>query len=405
MTTAASSPGRRVPLPIVALALAAFAIGTTEFVIMGILPEVARDLGVDIPAAGLLVSGYALGVAFGAPPMALLTARWPRKAGLLLLMGLFIAGNLLSALAPGYGLLMAGRIVASLAHGAFFGIGAVVASGLVAPQRRAGAIALMFTGLTLANVLGVPLGTWIGQAWGWRATFWAVSGLGLAALAGVALLVPPAGRGDAASAGGLAGELRVLRQPAVLAALALTVIGFGGIFTAFTYIAPLLQQLSGLSPGAVTTVLGLFGLGLTLGNTWGGRLADRWPRGSMLGILAALAAVEALLAWTLSWPPAAIATVFVWGVAAFATVPGLQMRVLAQARAAPTLASTLNIAAFNLGNAGGAWLGGALIAGGASLRSLPLAAAVLALLALALAALGPDRRAAPTLPHLQEESA
>lgn len=407
MTTASSSfaSERRVPLPIIALALAAFAIGTTEFVIMGILPEVARDLGVDIPAAGLLVSGYALGVAFGAPLMALLTARWPRKAGLLVLMGLFIAGNLLSALAPGYGLLMAGRIVASLAHGAFFGIGAVVASGLVAPQRRAGAIALMFTGLTLANVLGVPLGTWIGQAWGWRTTFWAVSGLGLLALAGVALLVPPAGRGDAATADGLAGELRVLRQPAVLAALALTVIGFGGIFTAFTYIAPMLQQLTGLTPGAVTGVLGLFGLGLTLGNMLGGRLADWRPRGSMLAILAALAVIEALLAWTLSWPVAAIATVFAWGVAAFATVPGLQMRVLDQARGAPTLASTLNIAAFNLGNAGGAWLGGALIAGGASLRSLPLAAAVLALLALALAALSLDRRPASTFTHLQGESA
>ncbi|QPF76367.1 MFS transporter [Roseateles sp. DAIF2] len=374
------------PLPIIALALAAFAIGTTEFVIMGILPEVARDLGVDLPAAGLLVSGYALGVALGAPLVALATARWPRKTTLLVLMGLFIAGNLLSALAPGYGLLMAGRVLASLAHGSFFGIGAVVASGLVAPTRRAAAVALMFTGLTLANVLGVPLGTWIGQGWGWRATFWTVSVLGVLALVAVAALVPRAGRAAAGEGG--ASEWRVLRDRQVLAALGLTVLGFGGIFTAFTYIAPLLREQTGLAPGAVTGVLCLFGLGLTLGNVLGGRLADRWPRGSMLGILAALAAVEALLALTATRPLPAIATVFAWGIAAFATVPGLQMRVLERAGAAPTLASTLNIGAFNLGNAGGAWLGGALLAADWSLRSLPLAAAALALLALALAAVG-----------------
>ncbi len=347
----------RLPLPILALALAAFAIGTTEFVIMGILPDVARDLGVSIPSAGLLVSGYALGVAVGAPLLAVLTARWPRKATLITLMGVFVAGNLVSALAPTYYVLMAGRVVASFAHGSFFGLGAVVAAELVPPNRRAAAFALMFTGLTLANVLGVPLGTLIGQ------------------------LVPRTTSGGP----GRRGSWAVLRRPQVLLALALTVFGFGGIFTAFTYITPMLQDLAGFSPGAVSGILFLFGLGLTLGNTLGGRLADWKPRASMLGILVALALVEALLSVTIVQPTAAVLTVFVWGVAAFATVPGLQMRVVDQARESPTLASTLNIAAFNLGNAGGAWLGGRLIDARLPLHVVPLGAAAMALVAIAIA--------------------
>jgi MFS transporter, DHA1 family, inner membrane transport protein len=379
MTSSASTS--RLPPPILALALAAFAIGTTEFVIMGILPEVARDLGVSIPSAGLLVSGYALGVAVGAPLLAMLTARWPRKAMLIALMALFIAGNMVSALAPGYGVLMAGRVVASFAHGSFFGIGAVVAAGLVPANRRAAAIALMFTGLTLANVLGVPLGTLIGQQFGWRSTFWAVAAFGVLALVAVAALVP-----QTSSAGSHnRGEWRVLRRPQVLLALALTVFGFGGIFTAFTYITPMLEELAGFSPQAVTGILFIFGLGLTLGNTLGGRLADWKPMTSMLGILAALALVEASLSVTIALPMAAVLTIFVWGVAAFATVPGLQMRVVDQAREAPTLASTLNIAAFNLGNAGGAWLGGMLIDAGWSLRFVPIGASIVAVLALAVA--------------------
>jgi len=376
-----ASISTRLPLPILALALAAFAIGTTEFVVMGILPDVARDLGVSISSAGLMVSGYALGVAVGAPLLAMLTARWPRKATLAALMGVFIVGNLISALAPGYGVLMIGRVVASFAHGSFFGIGAVVAAGLVPPNRRAAAIALMFTGLTLANVLGVPMGTLIGQQFGWRATFWAVAAFGAVSLAAVTALVPRTGAEDSRTRG----EWRVLRQPQVLLALALTVFGFGGIFTAFTYITPMLEELAGFSPKGVTALLFLFGIGLTLGNTLGGRLADRRPMTSMLGILAALAVVEALLALTIVRPVAAAVTVFIWGVVAFATVPGLQMRVVDQARAAPSLASTLNIAAFNLGNAGGAWLGGALIDTGWPLRVLPLGASTVALLALAIA--------------------
>ncbi len=377
-----STPSR-LPLPILALALAAFAIGTTEFVIMGILPDVARDLGVSIPSAGLLVSGYALGVAVGAPLLATLTARWPPKATLVTLMVVFVAGNLMSALAPTYQALMIGRVVASFAHGSFFGLGAVVATGLVPPDRRAAAIALMFTGLTLANVLGVPLGTLIGQQFGWRATFWAVSGFGVIALAAVALLVPRAAPAGAGRQGGWS----VLRRTQVLLALALTVFGFGGIFTAFTYITPMLQELAGFTPGAVSAILFLFGVGLTLGNTLGGRLADWRPKESMLGILIALALVEALLSVTIAYPTAAVLTVFVWGVAAFATVPGLQMRVVDQARESPTLASTLNIAAFNLGNAGGAWLGGRLIDAQLPLHVVPLGAAAMALVALAIAGL------------------
>ncbi len=379
-----SLPTSRLPPPILALALAAFAIGTTEFVIMGILPDVARDLGVSISSAGLLVSGYALGVAVGAPLLATLTARRPPKGTLISLMVVFVAGNLLSALAPTYESLMAGRVVASFAHGSFFGLGAVVAAGLVPVDRRAAAIALMFTGLTLANVLGVPLGTLIGQQFGWRATFWAVSAFGVIALGAVALLVPrtPSARPDKR------GGWEILRRPQVLLALALTMFGFGGIFTAFTYITPMLQDLAGFSPKAVSGILFLFGVGLTVGNMLGGRLADWKPTESMLGILIALALVEALLSVTIAHPVAAVLTVFAWGVAAFATVPGLQMRVVDQARESPTLASTLNIAAFNLGNAGGAWLGGSLIDAQLPLTVVPLGAAAMALVAIAIAGAG-----------------
>lgn len=221
------------PLPLLALAISAFAIGTTEFVIMGLLPDIARELAVTLPSAGLLVSGYALGVAAGAPLLAVLTSRMPRKAALQLLMAIFIAGNVLCALAQGYGMLMVARVVTSFAHGSFFGIGAVVAASLVSADKRASAIALMFTGLTLANVLGVPFGTFVGQTLGWRATFWIVAALGVASFAGVAALVPK--RRDAAGAA-LSRELRVLRQPQVWLALAMTVLGFGGVFVVFTYI-------------------------------------------------------------------------------------------------------------------------------------------------------------------------
>jgi len=374
----------RLPLPILALALAAFAIGTTEFVIVGILPEVASDLGVTLSSAGLLVTGYALGVAIGAPIVAALTARWPRKATLMALLGVFIAGNLLSVAASNYTLLMLSRVVASFAHGSFFGTGAVVASSLVTPDRRAGAIALMFTGLTLANVLGVPLGTLIGQTAGWRATFLAVSVLGVLALAAVATWVP---RNLPIVSSSSAGVRALLRQPQLLLALLLTVFAFGGVFTAFTFITPMLQQLAGFSPRAVTAILFLFGLGLTLGNAIGGRLADWKLMPSMVAILVALVLVEWLMSATITLPTVAVFTVFAWGVAAFAAVPGLQIQVVNRAQDAPTLASTLNVSAFNVGNAAGAWLGSSLIAADLPLRLLPVAASTTAATAIGIAVL------------------
>jgi len=367
-------------LALFALAVAAFAIGTTEFVIMGLLPEVAGDLHVSIPSAGLLVSGYALGVAGGAPLLAVLTARMERRHALLLLLGLFIAGNALCAVAPNYAVLMAARVLAAFCHGSFFGIGAVVAAHLVPPSRRAQAIALMFAGLTLANVLGVPFGTFLGQWAGWRSTFAAVTGLGVLAAVAVWRFVPPL---PDLAAPDLRRELGVLRQPQVLLALAMTVLGFGGVFTVFTYIAPILQQQAHVSVGATGWVLVLFGIGTTLGNLLGGRLADWRLMPALIGILAALGLVLLGFAWTMQHVLAAVITVFVWGVAAFATVPPLQMRVVQQAGAAPNLASTLNIAAFNLGNALGAFLGGAVITAGLGLPAVSVAGALVAWLGLA----------------------
>ncbi|SAK49499.1 major facilitator transporter [Caballeronia arationis] len=368
------------PIPLLALAISAFAIGTTEFVIMGLLPNVARDLAVSIPSAGLLVTGYALGVAVGAPLLAVLTSRMPRKLALQLLMAVFIVGNVLCAVAPNYGLLMVARVVTSFAHGSFFGIGAVVAASLVPAEKRASAIALMFTGLTLANVLGVPFGTFIGQEFGWRATFWIVAALGVLSALGVTALVP--NRHDAGPSG-LGHEVRVLKEPQVWLALAMTVLGFGGVFVVFTYIAPILEQVGGFSPRGVTLVLVLFGVGLTIGNTIGGKLADRSLMPSLMGILIALAIVMAVFATTSHSQTGTIVTIFVWGIAAFATVPPLQTRVVEKAKAAPNLASTLNIGAFNVGNAGGAWLGGMVLERGHALDSLPWVAAAVAILALA----------------------
>ena len=370
------------PLALLALAIGAFGIGTTEFVIMGLLPEVAGDLDVSIPTAGLLISGYALGVVVGAPALTALGARLPRKTMLLALMGLFLAGNLLAALAPGYGVLLAGRVVAALAHGAFFGIGSVVAADLVAPARRARAIALMFTGLTLANVLGVPLGTAIGQHFGWRATFWAVSALGLIGLVGVAVLVPRQPRDPN---GGLRGELAVFRNPQVWLALAMTALGFAGLFASFTYIAPMMTEVAGYSTGAVTWLLVLFGGGFVVGNLVGGKLADRALMPSIYGILLTLAAVLALFTVTAHAKLPAAITVALLGAASMATAAPFQTRVMTTAAAAPALASAANIAAFNLGNAGGAWLGGLTISAGFGYTAPNWVGAALAVAGLAVA--------------------
>ncbi|MFJ6935132.1 MFS transporter [Streptomyces sp. NPDC101132] len=372
------------PLALLALAIGAFGIGTTEFVIMGLLPEVAADFGVTIPAAGLLVTGYALGVVAGAPLMTALGTKVPRKRMLMLLMGLFVAGNLLSALAPAFGVMLAGRIVASLAHGAFFGIGSVVAAGLVAPARRAGAIALMFTGLTVANVVGVPLGTFLGQRAGWRVTFLVVAALGVVGLLGIARLVPQLPRPEGVR---LRHELAAFRNVQVLLAMAMTVLGFGGVFAAVTYIAPMLTGVTGFAGSSVTWLLVLFGLGMVGGNLVGGRFADRALMPMLYVSLGALAVTLALFTVTAHHKAAAAVTLTLVGALGFATVPPLQKRVLDQAAGAPTLASAVNIGAFNLGNALAAWLGGLVISAGYGYTAPDWVGAALAAAALALALL------------------
>ncbi|PLZ03246.1 MFS transporter [Burkholderia sp. WAC0059] len=356
------------PLPLIALAVAAFGIGTTEFVIMGLLPDVARDLAVSIPATGMLVSAYALGVAIGAPIVAIAIANVPRKRALMRLIAIFIVGNLLCAIAPNYTVLMAARIVTSFCHGAFFGIGSVVAAGLVAPNRRAQAIALMFTGLTLANVLGVPLGTALGQAAGWRATFWAVTGIGVLAAIALAVCLPAKIEMPKTS---LMHEFSVLKNVQVLLVLAISALASASLFSVFTYITPILENVTGFTPHAVTLVLLLFGLGLTAGSTLGGRLADWRLMPSLVGFLLAIGVILAVFAAAMHGQKPAMAAIFVWGVLAFAIVPPLQMLVVERASEAPNLASTLNQGAFNLGNAGGAWLGGVAISAGAPLTRLP----------------------------------
>ncbi|MEU4448520.1 MFS transporter [Actinosynnema sp. NPDC050801] len=371
------------PPALLALAVGAFGIGTTEFVIVGLLPQVAGDLGVSIPAAGLLVSGYALSVVVGAPLITAGASRLPRKQLLVGLMALFVLGNLVCAVADDYAVLMVGRVVAALCHGAFFGVGSVVAAGLVAPDRRARAIAMMFTGLTAANVLGVPAGTALGQEFGWRSTFWAVTALGVAGLVGIVALVPA----QPASTG-LRGELAVFGRPGVWLALATTALGFGAVFASFTYVAPMMTEVAGFSPGAVTWLLVLFGAGLCVGNVVGGRAADRRLMPSLYVFLSALAVVLAVFAFTARWALPAAVTIAVFGVFGFATVAPLQARVLEQAAGAPALASAANIAAFNLGNAAGAWLGGVAIDAGLGYTAPNWVGAAMALAALGVAVVG-----------------
>ncbi|HWN33638.1 MAG TPA: MFS transporter [Pseudonocardia sp.] len=349
------------PIGLLALALGGFGIGLTEFGIMGLLPEIARDFGVSEPVAGYLISGYALSVAVGGIGLTAAVTRFDRKKVLLALMVLFIAGNLISAVAPSYSVLMIGRIVAALCHGAFFGVGAVVAADMVAPNRRAGAIALMFTGLTVANVLGVPAGTLLGQQLGWRSTFWAITIIGIVALVGIRLLVPPT---PASATTGLRTELGVFRRPQVWVSVVVTVLGFGGMFGGFTYIAFTLTEVTGFATSTVPWLLVLFGVGLFVGNFVGGRLADRALTPSLVIILALLTVVLVAFALTAHSKVATIVSLLLMGAVGFATVPGLQLRIMGYAQEAPTMASGANIAAFNVGNALGAWLGGLAIGAG-----------------------------------------
>ncbi|SEB37544.1 MFS transporter [Microbacterium hydrocarbonoxydans] len=350
------------PLGLIALAIGAFGIGLTEFVIMGLLPEVATDFGVTEATARWLISGYALSVVVGALGLTAATTRLPRKPVLLGLVVLFIAGNALTAVAPDYSVAMMGRIIAALCHGAFFGIGAVVAADLVAPEKKARAIAIMFTGLTAANVFGVPFGTFIGQQSGWRSTFWVISAIGVIAFAGIALLVTaPTPSGQQVS---LRSELRAFRSGQVWLSLVVTALAFGGMFGAFTYIAYTLTGVTGFADTTVPWLLVLFGVGLVAGNAIGGRLADRSIDRTLLVFIAALVVVLVLFglfAWS---QPVTIAILMLMGAFGFGTVPGLQSRIMQYAGGAPTLASGANIGAFNVGNALGAWAGGLGIAAG-----------------------------------------
>ncbi len=374
------------PLALYALTAGAFGIGVTEFIIMGLLLEVGTDLGVSIAAAGLLISGYALGVVAGAPVMTALTARWPRKTALLGLMVIFTFGNAACAMAPNYETLMAARVLTALAHGTFFGVGSVVATGLVAPQRRASAIAVMFTGLTVASVLGVPFGTWLGQAYGWRASFWAVAAVGLLAVLVIALLVPA--ERDKPEAPDLRRDLRALMRRPVLLGLLTTVLGYAGVFAVFTYIAPILTQITGFADSAVSPILLVFGVGLVAGNLLGGKLADRYLQATVLGSMLALAVVLGLMSFALHSKVLSVVFVGLLGVAAFSTVAPLQMWVLERASGAgQSLASSFNIAAFNLGNAIGAWLGGVVITRGPGLGAVTWVAALVPVAAVAVALL------------------
>jgi DHA1 family inner membrane transport protein len=382
------------PLALYALTVGAFGIGVTEFVIMGLLLEVSAELGVSVASAGLLISGYALGVVLGAPLLTALSARWPRKTVLIILMVIFTAGNTACALAPSYNLLMAARVVTALAHGTFFGVGSVVATGLVAQDNRASAIAMMFTGLTLANILGVPFGTWLGQQFGWRVTFAAVALVGLVALLVIVALVP----GDAAKSTDQdwRSDLRAISRSSVLLGLLTTVLGYAGVFAVFTYIAPALTRITGFPEAAVSPILLVFGGGLVAGNFLGGKLADRNLVVTVLGTLAALSVVLALMSIALHHRTTAVLFVGLLGATGFATVAPLQIWVLEKAQGSgQSLASSFNIAAFNLGNALGAWAGGTIIDHGPGLSMIPLISALfpLAAILVALASLHRDRSA------------
>lgn len=355
---------RGIPLALLALTLGAYAIGTTEFVIVGLIPTIAADLGVSLPSAGLLVSLYALGVAVGAPVLTALTGRVPRKTLLVALMVLFTLGNVIAWMASSYGSLIVARVLTGLAHGVFFSIGSIIATSVVPKEKAASAIAIMFTGLTVALVTGVPLGTFIGQHLGWRATFLAVAALGVVALIGSLLFVPRnLQRSEPATFGQ---QLSVLAQPRLLLVYAITALGYGGTFLSFTYLASILQDVTGFSPNAVSGVLLVYGVSVAIGNLWGGRLADRrGPIPALKLIFGLLALVLFALTFTAHNTWLVLLTVLALGAVAFGNVPGLQVYVVKQAqRFAPQaadVASGLNIAAFNVGIAMGASLGGLVV--------------------------------------------
>ncbi|EOY2075608.1 MFS transporter [Vibrio alginolyticus] len=374
------------PLALLALTLSAFAIGTTEFVIVGLIPTMASDLNVSLPSAGLLVSLYALGVAVGAPVLTALTGNWKRKYVLLSVMALFVLGNLLAWQAPGYNTLVTARILTGLAHGVFFSIGSTIATGLVSKEKAASAIAIMFTGLTVALVTGVPLGTWIGQTFGWQATFLIVAILGIIALIGSALLVPSNLKQPPATK--LSSQVKVLTQPRLLLVYAITALGYGGTFTAFTYLAPILEEVSGFCSSAISLIMLVYGVSVAFGNIWGGKMADSMgPIKALTAIFSGLIVVLLVFSVTAFNPISAVVTILVWGAFAFGNVPGLQVYVVKLAEKyspdAVDVASGLNIAAFNVGIALGSW-GGGLIVANAGLMHTPWIGAIVVLGALLL---------------------
>ena len=370
------------PLALFALAVAAFGIGTTEFVIMGLLTDVAQDLSVSIPDAGLLITGYALGVVFGAPVLAVLTSRMERRRTLLVLAVIFVLGNLACALSPSYGVLLSARVFTALAHGTFFGIGAVLAAEIARPGKEAQAISLMFVGMTLANVLGVPAGTLIGQTFGWRAAFWAVTGLAVLLTIAIAAFVPVnRPRADIR----FKDELRALTRPQVMLAMSISVLASSALFSLYTYITPILEEVTGVASSSVPYVLLVFGVGMTIGNLAGARLADWKLMPSIIGLFALMIAVLLAVHFAASSPAVMIALLFVWGALVFGLVSPIQMRIVSQAKGARNLASTINQSAFNLGNAGGAWVGAMMINAGISYDTLPLGSAAIAAAAMVVA--------------------
>ncbi len=361
--------------PLLALAVGAFGIGVTEFSPMGMLPVIAEGVDVSIPSAGLLVSAYAMGVMIGAPVMTLLFSRWGKRTALMALMVIFTLGNILSALSPDYWTLLIARVVTSLNHGAFFGLGSVVAASLVAKEKQASAVATMFMGLTIANVGGVPVATWIGQQIGWREAFAGTAALGLITIAALWLALPKGAPGQRPD---VRRELKVLMRPQVVIALLTTVLGASAMFTLYTYIAPMLEVLTNASGGFVTLALALIGLGFTIGNWLGGRVADWSLDGATAIFLAALAAIMLVTPFLIDSHIGAAIILLLWGGAAFAIVPPVQMRVMQAASDAPGLASSINIGAFNFGNAIGAAVGGAVISAGLGYAAVPVAGGLLA---------------------------
>lgn len=360
---------------LLALAIGAFGIGTTEFAPMGLLPVIAQGVQVSIPTAGMLVSAYAIGVMIGAPVMTLAFSRFGKRAALMLLMAIFTIGNLLSALSPDYYTLLASRLVTSLNHGAFFGLGAIVAASVVPKDRQASAVATMFMGLTIANIGGVPAATWIGHEIGWRMAFAGTAGLGLLAIVFLWLALP---KGEPGKIPDVRHELGVLTRPSVLLAMATTVMGAGAMFTLYTYVAPVLEDMTGASEAFITFTLILIGVGFTIGNGVGGKLADWSLDGATKIFLAALALIMLVLPLMLTSHVGAAIGLILWGAAAFAIVPPVQMRVMQAASEAPGLASSINVGAFNLGNAAGAAVGGVVISSGLGYSAVPVAGGILA---------------------------